>query len=324
MSTFSNRLQNQVVVPQDGVRPGRSPLREVVATPLDPLDEGEYASSEAVVGEAGLVGSLLWRLKKGDLWVLAPESAFLFTDCWRKTLVREAYRLDEPATRTQMWRDGIKTIARRWITGEPLLLDLYIAEEDGAELGISSDELGGTLYSVSVERGPIISRKSVYFGSQKGVMLRAESPLRGISFGVGWSKIREILKTTAYGPGWIFQRFVPRHGSDQLQLILQIDGDIYFRDLVAGETLRADPRHAYAWEETVGQRLVKFGSVMDRLLRGSIPFQVEFQGPGRVWLSNMSFSDGYLGHIFTPSHWVFKVQEVVRRFLGYLNPFNWL
>ena len=95
-------------------------------------------------------------------------------------------------------------------------------------------------------------------------------------------------------------------------------------DLKPGETLRTDPRHAYAWDETVSQRLVKFGSIVDRLLRGSIPFQVEFEGPGRVWLSNMSFTDGYLGSLFTPSHWFFKVQQAVRRLFGYLNPFNWL
>ena len=53
---------------------------------------------------------------------------------------------------------------------------------------------------------------------------------------------------------------------------------------------------------------------MDRLLRGSVPFQVEFEGPGRVWLSNMSFADGYLGSIFTPTEEHAGLRSMVRSF----------
>ena len=67
---------------------------------------------------------------------------------------------------------------------------------------------------------------------------------------------------------------------------------------------------------------MKFGGIADRLLRGSIPFQVEFEGPGRVWLSNMSFADGYLGNIFTPCYWVFRIHEGIRNLLGHLNPLS--
>ena len=131
-----------------------------------------------------------------------------------------------------------------------------------------------------------------------------------------------MLKQTAYGPGWIYQKFVPRHDSDEIEIILQIDGDIYHRDLAEGETLRADPRHTYAWDATVSHRLMKFGGIADRLLRGSIPFQVELEGPGRVWLSNMSFGDGYLGNICTPCYWVFRVHQGIRNLLGHLNPLS--
>ena len=111
---------------------------------------------------------------------------------------------------------------------------------------------------------------------------------------------------------------------DDRTLILEIDGDIYYRELAVGETLRTDPRHSYAWDETVSWRLIRFGHVMDRLLRGSVPFQVEFEGPGRVWLSNMSFADGYLGSIFTPTHWIFYAHQLVMRVVRALNPFSWV
>lgn len=275
--------------------------------------------------EAGpvLVGSLFWRLDRGDEWVLSPESSFLFRDCWRHALFREAYMLERPATPLQTLKQALATLARRWISGESFLLDLYVPQRDGAELAISSDEVGGNLYLARLDRGPLICRKAVFFGSQKDVMLRLTSPLAETEPGGARRPWKERLQRAAYGPGFVFQRFVPR-GGDRRQIVLQIDGDVYFRDLKPTETLRTDPRHSYAWDETVSYRLVEFGGILDRLLRGSVPFQVEFQGPGRVWLSNMSFSDGYLGELCTPSHWVYRIQHGIRRLVRLLNPLNWL
>ncbi|MBW2270476.1 MAG: AIM24 family protein [Deltaproteobacteria bacterium] len=315
--------------PGGAADPGGAGLLVVHRERLDPPaaeDEGEEPTCPADAAQLssfGLVGSLVWRLRKGDLWVLAPESAFLFTNCWRKTLLREAWMLERETSPRQAYAEGVATMARRWITGEPMLLDLYEAGSDGAELGISSDELGGNLYATRVDRGPVICRKAVHFGSQKGLMLRPTSPLRELSRGASWAETLHHLKRAAYGPGWIFQRFT-RRDSDEDTLILEIDGDIYYRELEAGETLRTDPRHSYAWDESVSWKLVRFGNVSDRLLRGSIPFQIEFEGPGRLWLSNMSFGDGYLGSVFTPSHWFFYAQQLVLRVLRALNPFTWI
>lgn len=295
----------------------------------DHLEDGSEAIFEREAGGwredgPGLVGSLVWKLRRGDRWVLGPEAAFLFKHCWRKTLIREACMLDRPSPRAEMWADALKSVGRRWITGEPFLFDLYVAERDGAELGISSDEIGGALYAVNVGDCALISRKSVYFGSQPDLLLRVASPLQSLRRGMRLREIADVLKRTVYGPGWVFQRFALRDGGDQRTIILRIDGDVFHRELVAGETVQTDPRHVYAWDESASFRLVKFGNIGDRLLRGSVPFQVEFRGPGRLWLSNASFGDGYLGSVFTPSHWVFRLQTTARRLLGYLNPASWL
>ena len=274
--------------------------------------------------EPTLVGSLFWTLRRGDQWVLGPDSVFLFRDCWRTLLAREAYMLARPSSTQERWKNTALTVGRRWITGEPFLLDLYEAQQDGAELAISSDEIGGNLYVVEVTGVALICRKTVYFGSELDVMLRVTSPLiERFPHGDRAVRFRRLMRS-AYGPGWVFQRFVARPGGSRNRIILQIDGDAYLRELGADETLRIDPRHAYAWDETISWRLVKFGAILDRLLRGSVPFQVEFIGPGRIWLSNMSFSDGYMGEVCTPSHWVFRAQQGVRRLISYLNPVNWL
>jgi hypothetical protein len=44
--------------------------------------------------------------------------------------------LDESAPRKRVWKQALRTIARRWITGESPLFDLYVAEKDGAELAL--------------------------------------------------------------------------------------------------------------------------------------------------------------------------------------------
>lgn len=291
---------------------------------VHPIERDSRPSDEEISQGGDLVGSMFWTLDAGDVWILPGESAFLFTDCWRRTLVREAAALDAPATRGRVARDTFLSLARRWLTGECLLFDLYEAERDGAELGISSDEIGGNLYRISLERCALICRKTVYFGGQKGALLRIDTPLAALRRGLSKTKILKILKRAAYGPGWIFQKFIPQEGSEETDVILQVDGDVYYRELAEGETVRTDPRHAYAWDATVSWRLIKFGGIVDRMVRGSIPFQVEFEGPGRLWLSNLSFGDGYLGDVLTPSYWVYRIHSALRRLLASLNPAAWI
>ena len=301
------------------------PIHEMPTAQRPPSEPDAPEESERwLEEEGGLVGSLVWKLQKGEQWVLGPDCAFLFKGCWRRAIVREAYMLAEPASRDERIRDRALTLFRRWVTGEPFLLDLYEALEDDAELGISSDEIGGSLYAARVDRGPLLLRKCVYFGSETGVSLRAATPLTELRRDMSAAELLALLKRTAYGPGWVLQRFERLGDSLGDHVILQIDGDPILRELEPGETLRTDPRHAYAWDATVSWRLIEFGTIADRLLRGSVPYQVEFEGPGRLWLSNVSFPNGYLGHLFTPSHWFFAAMQLVRRALGLLNPANWI
>ncbi len=292
-------------------RSTRKTLQEL----LKHLKEGEEGSL--------LVGSFLWKMNKGDCWVLGPEYSFTFDGIWRKAIMREAYMLDEPSSRYKIWKDRVKTAFRRKITGETMLLDLYVSEKDGAELGISSCVVGGNLCMVNLDK-ELIARKSVYFGNQKDVMFQIDSPLKGIYLKMDVKDFFKKMKLAIYGPGWVFQRFVPRENGTRRGLVFQVNGDVHCKRLGEGESLRTDPRHVYAWDGGVSYGLVKFGSIGERLLRGSIPYHTEFIGPGRVWFSDMDYRAGYLGHLFTPSHWVFKVQEIIGKMLGYLNPANWV
>ena len=202
-----------------------------------------------------------------------------------------------------------QTAAIRLITGETLILDEYTAQRDDAVLGISTDKVGSNLCSITADRS-IITRKSVYFASQKHVKLR-------VSWPSGPNRLQKLL----HGIGYIFQRLKPLEGGSDHEVLLQIDGDMEIVELGVWETIQMDPRHSYARDETVSQHLVRFGPIWDRLLRGLIPCYVEFQGPGRVWYSSQGFANGFLGYWGTPSAWLRLVFDralgVVKAILGF-------
>jgi len=250
-----------------------------------------------------IVGSFDWVLEhKGDALLLGPSSVYTHEGATRENLWRELYMLDRPATFKQRTKEILLTAFRRWLTGEPIIQDGYKAKQDNAVLGISTDQIGGNIIPVDlmndVPTKVLIARRGVYFGSREGVKLRVRSPV-GLS--------RKI-----YGPGLFLQEFRVVEGyEDQAMLLLQIDSEVLVKKLEEEETFTMDALNAYAWESSVTFNLVKFGSVTGRLVRGDIPYWVEFKGPGRVWYSTSSFPDGYIGWYFTPAHWAYTVREFI-------------
>jgi uncharacterized protein (AIM24 family) len=210
--------------------------------------------------------------------------------------------LDRPATFWRRVRDIFLTALRRWCTGEPVIQDRYTAQRDQAVLGISSNQIGGNVVPVDLvhdlSTGILIARRSVYFGSQEGIKLRIHSPA---------GLMRKI-----YGPGLFMQEFRIAEGYEERAIVfIQIDSEMRFKELGDGETFTMDVLHAHAWESSVRFSLVKFGSVAGRLVRGDLPYWIQFRGPGKLWYSTSSFPNGYIGWYFTPAHWVYTVREFI-------------
>jgi uncharacterized protein (AIM24 family) len=259
-----------------------------------------------------IVGSFDWVLEhEGDALLLGPASVYTHERATRENLWRELYMLDHPAPFTQKTKEVLLTAFRRWITGEPIIQDRYTAQQDNAVLGISTNQIGGNVIpldlATDLTTGILIARRSVYFGSQEGVMLRVRSP-DGIT--------RKI-----YGPGLFLQEFRVAEGYEKRATVfLLIDSEMRFKQLEAGETFTMDVLNAYAWESSVTFDLVKFGSVTGRLVRGDIPYWVQFKGPGKLWYSTSAFPHGYIGWYFTPAHWVYTLREFItslpRRIFG--------
>ncbi len=274
------------------------------------IDEDDIAEHDVDQNEDGfsLVGRFIWEMHRGDSWTVGPESVFIMRDISRRQLFREAYMLARGGSAWVKTKQVFQTIVRRFLTGEPLILDLYYAENDNAMLGISTDQIGSYLCRVTVD-GPIIARKGVYFASQRDVQLR-----------VWWPQGPQRWKKFVYGVGYVFQRFEVIENGTQGDILFQIDGDMELAVLKPDERLLIDPRHAYAWDASVSQHLVRFGPIWDQLLRGLIPYYTEFRGPGRVWYSTEGFSSGFLGYWGTPTAWLRlaldRVVGLVRTVLG--------
>lgn len=265
----------------------------------------EMASPE----EASWVGSSHITLNKGDQWVFSVAAAYTFTGVDRKVIAREPYMYDQNHDGSA-FLDATKTLFRRWATGEPLLLDLYTAQEDGATLSISTDQIGGNLYKIMVD-SPLIVRKAIYFGSQRDVIFRAHTPFSSLTWDTSLGEAGAVVKDALYGPSWIYQRFLPGEG-DQRTLYLNIEGDCVCETLGENDSLLLSPEHSKAWDPSVRHELVRFGRIHERLLAGSPPYIVKFSGPGRIWYSNASSIDGYFGYVATPANLVNRVFTKVK------------
>ena len=253
-----------------------------------------------------IIGNLEWRLNKGDNLVLGPGAVYSHDEgVYRGNLWTDLHMLNKDITKGQKAKEVLLTAFRRLLTGESIIQDRYTAERDGAKLYISSDEIGGNIVLVDLtkdtETKEIITRKCVYFGSEEGIILRVYSPP-----GAG----RKI-----YGPGLILQKFSVAPGyKEKTALFLQIDGEVKLKQLKEGETISMDPRNSYAWESSIKFDLSEFGSVGGRLMRGDVPYWIEFKGPGKIWYSNSSFQKGYVGFWFTPTNYVHFAWEFLTSF----------
>jgi uncharacterized protein (AIM24 family) len=259
-----------------------------------------------------IVGSFDWTLEhKGDALLLGPASVYTHEGATRENLWRELYMLDRPASFGQRTREFLLTALRRFLTGEPIIQDKYTAQRDNAVLGISTNQIGGNVVPLDLRNDlstdVLIARRSVYFGSQEGVMLRVHSP--------------SGLARKIYGPGLFLQEFRTVEGYENRTVVfIQIDSEMRFKQLEENETFTMDVLNAHAWENSVSFSLIKFGSVTGRLIRGDIPYWIQFKGPGKLWYSTSSFPNGYIGWYFTPAHWVYTIREFItslpRRIFG--------
>ena len=264
-------------------------------------------------GENRFIGAREIHMNTGEGILISPRGAYIFPDgITREPWIREPYMEDQKPSRIARYRQSLMSVFTRLLSGESAILDQYTADKDEVLLPISPNEIGGDIVTVNLAEGPIIARSKVYFGNQKDVVRRIETPLAQISKGNFWP----MVKKAAYGPGVVLQRFEAREGGKNLDLLMQLDGDWRKVELRDGEQLPMDPRNVYMWQSNVSYDVVKFARAWEVMVRDTIPFKVVFRGPkngvGSVWVSNKDYTNGYWGQFFTPSHWIHYTIDVAK------------
>jgi len=285
-----------------------------------------------------IVGFKTWTMKKGQTLTLATEKILRFDGIERKLLWREAYMKKQSAGILRRTGQAIATMYRRKVVGEvsitDLALDQYTAIRDGAELSLSSDIIGTNIVIVNVKNGDIIARPKVFGGSEDDVQIRLYCPLgRGLGAVVSsWGVINALkrlyrLKEDWYalhGPAVVYQRFSAIKGGRNLDVILEVEGDVKCEVVrEGGRPFLYDVRNIYFFDAHVAYKFVPFGRVVDQFFRGLPLYNVEFYIPegsekktGRVWWSTSSNTSGYWGHVFSPLSWVKSTSRWFSRVLG--------
>ena len=72
---------------------------------------------------------------------------------------------------------------------------------------------------------------------------------------------------------------------------LELPGEITEFDLKDGQALKVDPGYIGAFEESVDFNLTRVKGIKNMLFGGEGLFLATVQGPGKVWLQIMPFSE---------------------------------
>ncbi len=268
-----------------------------MATGLE--DEIERQDTEE---HEGIVGSGTITLSPGDRWIFDRTAVYYMEGVDRKAIVRmPCIRADdENKSKYQIFKERVRALASRYITGECLVLDEHFVEAGRASgtIKVTTREIGGNLEQVRLER-PWLIRKTTFFGAERNVDLEVYSPLSKLSRKKSREENWKTIMETLYGPSWILQKMVPKSSANN-RIYLQIDGDLERKELAEGEEIKVTPTALWAWEEGTRVELTPFGNWSERLISGCPPYITKIVGPGKAIISNQTYSNGYLGYACTP------------------------
>lgn len=279
-----------------------------------------YDFTEDQLGFLGkTIGSGKVTLRQDGALILGPSSVYRFSReprVKRTPLHRDYAETQQNTSLPLRFLQATRTRARRLAMGENAVLNVYSAEKDGAFVEISTDSVGEGLYVIALEPGKeIIARRGVWFGMERDVRMRPHVPMRA-ELREG---IRRALVRTAYGPGPILQRFSAQ--GQQNNVLFNFGGSWDETTLRKGEDSDDyDPRHLYAWDHTVSFELVPYGKTSDMFTQpDEIRYYMRLRGPGRVWHSNGAYSNGYVGHWFTPASWASTLLRLPGKVINLLH-----
>ncbi len=164
---------------------------------------------------------------------------------------------------------GFGQMLARGLTGNSLFLNVFEAEEDGAEVMFATRMPGHIV--------PFDMRQAYEVVVQRHAFLCAE---RSVSYNAGFTlKLGRFLG----GNGLMFNTI----RGDGMAFI-SVDGEVVHRTLRGGESILVHPGHIAAFRGSIEYEVELLKGVRNLLFGGDGLYLIRLTGPGQVWLHGVS------------------------------------
>ena len=169
-------------------------------------------------------------------------------------------------------RGGLAKSLGRMFTGESIFMANYTADRDGAKVTFGST-IPGAVVPIDVSKSEMIVQKGAFLCAQQSVELKA-------------TFTKKLSAGLFGGEGFILQRM---YGSGMA--FLEVDGDMYERELAPGETIKVDTGNVVAFDTTVSYDIETVKGLGNIVFGGEGLFLTRLTGPGKIILQTQNFND---------------------------------
>ena len=167
---------------------------------------------------------------------------------------------------------GIGKMFGRMFTGESIFMANYTADRDGAKVTFGST-IPGAVVPIDVSKSEMIVQKGAFLCAQQSVELKA-------------TFTKKLSAGLFGGEGFILQRM---YGSGMA--FLEVDGDMYERELAPGEVIKVDTGNVVAFDATVSYDIETVKGLGNIVFGGEGLFLTRLTGPGKIILQTQNFND---------------------------------
>lgn len=164
---------------------------------------------------------------------------------------------------------GLGGMLGRMLTGNSLLLNLFEAERDGAQVMFTTRMPGHIIPLDMRLQGGVVVQQHAFLCAEQGVDYRTGFTL----------KLGRFLG----GNGLLFN-----HLAGTGMAFVSIDGEVVERRLAAGESILVHPGHIAAFTDGVAYQAELMRGVRNLLFGGDGLYLIRLTGPGHVWMHSLS------------------------------------
>lgn len=180
--------------------------------------------------------------------------------------------MDNAMTMKTTTNGGLMKGIGRAFAGESIFMNVYTAEEDGAEIAFSSSFPGQIIEFDLKEGETIIAQKRAFLCSENTVDISIQFRKK---LGAGFFGGEGFIMQKITGPGKVY---------------LEIDGSVVKKELHKGDKLKVDNGYVAAMTSGVDLNIETVKGMKNIIFGGEGLFLTTLQGEGTVWLQTMPIS----------------------------------